>query len=63
MQGLTYLGSHELWCATEGARCRAVPHLLFAQTVISNLDMPIHSEQNVIKFQIAVDDAILVEVL
>ena len=57
-----YLGSHELWCATEGTRCAAIPHLLLAQTVIGDLDMPVQGKQNVVELQISVNDAVLMEV-
>jgi hypothetical protein len=61
--GITNLGCHELRCTTEGASGAAVPHVLLAKTVISNLDVTIKSQQNVVELQITVDDAILVEVL
>ena len=48
-----YLGRHELGRTTERARSGPEPHLLFAQTVISDLDVPLHREENVIKLQVA----------
>lgn len=61
--GVTNLGCHELGSTTEGAGGAAVPHILLAKTVISNLDVTIKSQQNVVQLQITVDDAVLVEVL
>jgi hypothetical protein len=58
-----YLWCHEFRRTTECARSRSVPHLLLTQTVISNLDVTIQCEQNVVKLQISIDDAVLVEVL
>jgi hypothetical protein len=59
----TDLWSHEFRCATECACRRAVPHLLLAQSIITNLDMTVKGQQNVIQLQVPVDDAVLVEVL
>jgi hypothetical protein len=61
--GITNLGSHELRSTTEGTSGAAVPHVLLAKTVITNLDVTIKGQQNVVQLQITVDDAILVEVL
>lgn len=59
----TYFRSHEFGCTTEGASGAAVPHVLLAKTVISNLDMTIQGQQDVVKLQITVNDSVLVEVL
>jgi hypothetical protein len=59
----TYLGGHKLRSTTERTRRRPVPHLFLTQTVISNLDMPVHCQENIVKFQISVDDTVLVEIL
>jgi hypothetical protein len=57
-----YLWCHEFRRTAECARSRSVPHLLLAQTVIGNLDVTVQCEQNVVKLQISVNDAVLVEV-
>ena len=61
--GLTYLRSHEFWRATKCASSAAIPHLFLAQTVVGDLDMSIQRQQYVVELQIAIDDAVLVEVL
>ena len=60
---LTYFRCHELWRTTECAGSRSVPHFLLTQPVITNFDVSIQCEQDVVKFQIAVDNTVLVEVL
>jgi hypothetical protein len=58
-----YLRSHELGSSAEGA-CRApIPHLFLAQTVITNLDMAVKGEKDVVEFQVAIYDTVLMEVL
>lgn len=59
----TYFRTHKFGCTTECAGGAAVPHVLFAKTVISNFDMTIQCQQDVVKLQITVDDSVLVEVL
>lgn len=44
----TNLGGHELRSAAECTRGRSVPHLLLAQTIISNLNVSIHGQEDVI---------------
>jgi hypothetical protein len=60
---LTYLWCHEFRSTAERACSRSIPHFFFTQTVIRNLDVPVQGQQNIIEFQISVDDAVLVEVL
>lgn len=57
-----YLGCHELRGTTECARSCPIPHVLLAKTVISNLDMTVQGQKNVIKLQVTVDNTVLVEV-
>lgn len=59
----TYLWAHEFRSTTERACCATIPHVLLAETIISNFDVTIHGQQNVIELQITVDDTVLVEVL
>ena len=49
-----YLRGHELGRTTERARRLAEPHLLLAQTVISDLDVSLHGQQDVIQLQVAI---------
>lgn len=58
-----YLWRHELRSTAECASSRSIPHLLLTQTVISNLDVSIQSEQDVVELQITVYNSIFVEVL
>lgn len=37
-------------------------HIFFAETVIGNLDVPIKGQQDIVQFQITIDNTILVEV-
>lgn len=59
----TYFWAHEFRSTTERACCATIPHVLLAETIISNFDVTIHGQQNVIELQITVDDTVLVEVL
>ena len=43
-----YLGCQELWCAAEGAGARAVPHGLFAEAKVGNLDKPVLVQKKVV---------------
>ena len=60
--GETYFRSHEFRGTTECAGSAAIPHILLAETVVTNLDMAIQSQKNVVKLQITVNDTILMEV-
>jgi hypothetical protein len=62
MGRMYYFRRHELRCSTEGACGGTVPHILLTKTIISNLDMTIKSEENVIEFKISIDDAVFVEI-
>lgn len=57
------LWCHELGRSTEGASGVAIPHVLLAQTVVGDLDVTVQSEEDIVKLQVSVDDALLVEVL
>ena len=57
------LGRHKFGSATESASRAAVPHVFLAETVIGNLDVTVECEENVVEFQITVDDTVFVEVL
>ena len=46
------LRSHELRRPTEGVRRLSKSHVLLAQTIISDLDVPINVHQNVIQLQV-----------
>ena len=59
----TYFWCHKFWCPTESACAGPIPHLFFAKTVIRNLDMAIQSQHDVVEFEIAVNDSILVKIL
>ena len=50
----TYLGCHEFWSAAERTRGAAMPHILFAKTVVSDLDMPIQGQQDIVELEITV---------
>ena len=58
----TYFGCHELWSATERARRRSEPHIFLAETVVTNLDVAIQVEEDVVKLEITVNNTVLVEV-
>jgi hypothetical protein len=58
-----YLRCHEFRSTTECACSRSIVHVFLAQTVIRNLDVAIQGEQNVVKFQVAINDTILMEIL
>ena len=58
-----YLRRHKLGRSTKSACAGPIPHVFLAQPVIRNLYVAVHSEQNVIELQVAVYDAVLVEVL
>lgn len=46
---IAYLGCHELGCTTECACSRPVPHVFLAKPVISDLDMAIQCQEDVVK--------------
>lgn len=55
MEGATAnLGGHEFGSAAECARSRSVPHLFLAQTVISDFDVAVEGEKDVVELQVAV---------
>lgn len=58
----TYFRCHEFRCAAESASSRPIPHVFLAETIIADLDVTVQGKENVIQFQIAIDDTILVEV-
>jgi hypothetical protein len=59
----THLGSHKFRGTTERARRGAVPHILFAETVIGDLDMPIEGQEDVVELEITIDDSVFMEIL
>jgi len=61
--GGRYLWRHEFGCAAEGAGGGVVPHVLFAETIVGNLDVAVEGQEDVVELEIAVDDPVLVEVL
>ncbi len=61
-KGMGYLRRHELGRAAEGARRTSIPHLFLAQSVISNFDVSVQCQQDVVEFEIAIDDAVFVKV-
>lgn len=63
VESLTYLRRHELGRTAECARSAAIPHILLAETVVRNLDVAVQGKQDIVEFQITVDDSILMEVL
>ena len=46
-----YLGSHEFGSTTERAGGATVPHVLLTETIISNLDVTVQGQKNVVKLQ------------
>ena len=60
---LTHLGCHKLGRTTERTRRTTIPHLFLAQTVIGNLDMTVERQQDIIQFEVSVDDTIFVKIL
>jgi len=58
-----YLRCHKLWCSAEGVCSASITHLLFTQPIISNLDMPVQCEQDVVQLQIPIYDLVLMQVL
>ena len=45
---------HELGCAAEGRRGAPEPHILLAESVVGNLDVPVEREQDVVELEVAV---------
>lgn len=58
-----YLGGHELGCSTESRCGGTIPHVFLAETIICDLDVTIKGQEDVVQFQITVNDTMLVEVL
>jgi hypothetical protein len=58
-----YLRSHEFWGSAKSACGAPIPHFFLAQTVISDLDMAVKGEKDVVEFQVAIYDTVLMEVL
>lgn len=57
----TYLRSHELWGAAKRRSLLPVIHAEFTISKISQPDVPVRSKQNIIKFEVSVDNFIRVE--
>jgi hypothetical protein len=49
----THLGSHELGRSTKGRGRLAVPHVLLAETVVSDLDVTLDGKQDVVELEIS----------
>lgn len=47
-----YFRGHKLWGTTKRACCLTKPHLLFAQTIISNFHVAIQGQQNVVELEV-----------
>lgn len=47
-----YLRCHELRSTTERTGCLAEPHVLFAKTVVSDLDMAVERQKDVVQLEI-----------
>ena len=60
---MTYFRRHEFGSTTERAGSRAIVHIFLTETVISNLDMSIKCQHDVIELEITVHNTVLVEVL
>lgn len=48
MTSATYFGCHEFKTTAEGTSLRTIPHVLFAVTVVADLDVSIKSQKNVV---------------
>ena len=59
---IPYLGCHELRGSAKCTRRASIPHILLTQAIIGDLDMAIQCQENIIKLQVTVYDAILVKV-
>jgi hypothetical protein len=46
----TRLWSHKFRGAAESAGRRGVPHVLFAKTIVGNLNVAVKREENVVEF-------------
>ena len=53
---VAYFWSHELGSTTERAGSGAEPHILLAQTIISDLHVAVSGQKDVIELQITVDN-------
>ena len=62
METGTHLWCDVIWRATEGPGLVAVQNTLFTQTKVSNLDMAISIQHDIVQFQIPVDNAHLMEI-
>ena len=60
---VNYLGRHELRRTTKCAGARSVPHVLLAESIIGNLDVAIQRQKNVVEFEIAIDNTVLMKIL
>lgn len=57
------LGSHPVWCADHGRALHVGFIDLGAEAEICELDVAVHAEQNVVRFDVAVDDTLGVQEL
>src|SRR5271156_6500332 len=57
-----YLWSHEFWGTAESVCGTSVSHLLLTQPIISNLDVSVQSQQNIIEFQIPIDNLVFMQI-
>ena len=55
MRKPTNLWCHKLGRAAKRAGCLSVPHILFAQTIIGDLDMTIQRQQDIIELEITAE--------
>lgn len=62
-EGGNYLWGHEFRRAAKGTRTRPVPHFFFAEPIIGDFDVAIEGQKDIVKFEIAVYNSILMKVL
>lgn len=60
---IIYLRCHKFRSATKGTGAGPIPHLLFAKPVVRDFDVAIKGQQDVIQFEIAIYNTVLVEIL
>lgn len=57
LDDLAYFGGHEFGSTAERTCGTAIPHFLLAQTIISDLDVTVQCQENVIQLQISAPSA------
>ena len=62
MKSITYFRRKVAWGAAKGGGHLVAENLIFAETKVDHLDVPVPVQQEILQLQVPVDDASLVEV-